>query len=70
MNSLLEGHDLQTILNMDVESGLEDEEEEENIEDEEIDVMGRIIQRGQALSVATNNQIGVALPNGGDYEEL
>lgn len=40
---------------MDVESGLEDEEEEENIEDEEIDVMGRIIQRGQALSVATNN---------------
>ena len=55
---------------MDVESGLEDEEEEENIEDEEIDVMGRIIQCGQALSVATNNQIGVALPNGGDYEEL
>ena len=40
---------------MDVESGLEDEEEEENIEDEEIDVMGRIIQCGQALSVATNN---------------
>lgn len=39
---------------MEVESNLEDEEEED-IEDEQIDVMGSIIQRGQALSAATNN---------------
>lgn len=50
MSSLLDGHDLQTILNMDDQDS---NEEEDDIE--QIDVMGTIVQRGQAFSSANTN---------------